>query len=81
MGSSLGWTDEDHVPLCRVVLEVIGDPGMDTGRSTDELSAAVQKRWTELMTEQGTLRVKRNVRAHDKQFKKIRKGVSTFTSH
>ena len=81
MGSSLGWTDEDRVPLCRAFLEVSGDPVMATGRSKDELWAAVHKRWTELMTEQGTLRVKRNVSALEKQFKKIRKGVSTFTSH
>jgi len=33
------------------------------------------------MTEQGTLRVKRNLTALEKQFKKIREGVSTFTSH
>jgi len=33
------------------------------------------------MTKKGTLRVNRNVSALEKQFKKIRKGVSTFTSH
>ena len=33
------------------------------------------------MTEQGTSRVKRNVSALEKQFKKIRDGVSTFTFH
>jgi len=81
MGSSLEWTDEDRVPLCRAYLEVSGDPVMATGRSKDELWAAVHKKWTGLMTEKGPLRVKRNVSALEKQFKKIRKGVSTFTSH
>jgi len=81
MGSSLGWTDEDRVPLCRAFLEVSGDPVSATGRSKDELWAAIHKKWTQLMTEKGSLRVKRNVSALEKQFNKIRKGVSTFTSH
>jgi len=81
MGSRLGWNDEDRVPLCRAFLEVSGDPVMATGRSKDEMWAAVHKRWTELMTDQGTLRVKLNESALEKQFKKIRKGVSIFTSH
>jgi len=81
MGTSKGWTDEDRVPLCRSYLEVSGDPVMGTERSKDEQWAAVHKTWTELMTERGPLRVKRNVRAMEKQFKNIRKGVSTFTSH
>jgi len=81
MGSSLGWTDEDRVPLCRALLEVSGDPVMATGRSKDELWAAVRKKWTDLMDWKDPLRVKHNVSAIAKQFKKIRKGVSTFTSH
>jgi len=36
--------------------------------------------WTELMTKDGRLRVKRNVSVLEKQFKKIRKGVSSCTS-
>jgi len=35
----------------------------------------------EVMTEKGPLRAKRNVSALEKQFKNIRKGLSTFTSH
>jgi len=81
MGSGLGWTDEDRVPLCRAYLEVSGDPVTATGRSKDELWAAVHKTWVDLMTEKGSLRVKRNVSALEKQFKQIRKGVSTCTSH
>jgi len=81
MSSSLGWTDEDRVTLCRAYLEVSGDPVTATGRSKDELWAAVHKKWTVLMTEKGPLRVKRNVSALEKQFKKIRKEVSTITSH
>jgi len=41
----------------------------------------VHEKWTELMTNKGTLRINRNVSALEKQFKKIRKGVSTITSH
>jgi len=41
MGFSLGWTDEDRVPLCRAYLEVSGDSVTDTGRSKDDLWAAV----------------------------------------
>ena len=81
MGSSLGWTDEDRVPLCRAYLEVSEDPVTATSRSKDQLWAAVHEKWTDLMTKKGTLRVNRNVSALEKQFKKIRKGVSTFTSH
>jgi len=81
MVSSLGWTDEYRVPLCRAFLEVSGDPVMATGRSNDELWAAVHKKWTDLMAEKGPLRIKRHVSALEKQFKNIRKGVSTFTSH
>jgi len=81
MGSRIGCTDEDRVPLCRAFLEVSSDPGMATGRSKDELRAAVHKRLTELMTEHGTSRVKCNVSALEMHFQKIRKGVSTFTSH
>jgi len=44
MASSLGWTDEDRVPLCRAFLEVSSDPVMDTGPSKDELWADVHKR-------------------------------------
>jgi len=42
---------------------------------------AVHEKWTDLMTKKGPLRDKRNVSALEKQFKKIRKGVSPFTSH
>jgi len=81
MGSGLGRTDEDRVPLCRAYLEVSGDPVTATGRSKYELWAAVHEKWAALMTEKGPFRVKRNVSALEKQFKKIRKWVSTFTSH
>jgi len=80
-GSSLGWTDKDRVPLCREYLDVSEDPVTATSRSKDQLWAAVQEKWTDLMTKKGTIRVNRNVSALEKQFKKIRKGLSTFTSH
>ena len=40
----------------------------------------MHKKWAELLTENGPLRVKRSVSALEKQFKKMRKGVSNFTS-
>ena len=81
VGSSLGWTDEDRVPLCRAYLEVSGDPVLATGRSNDDLWAADQKTWTELITDKGPLRVNCNGSALEKYLKKIIKGVSTFTAH
>ena len=81
MGFSPGWTDQDRVPLRRAYLEVSEDPVPATGRSKDQLWAAVHEKWTDPMNEKGPLRVKRNVSAVEKQLKKIRKGVSSFTSH
>jgi len=81
MGSSLGWTDEDRLPLCRAYLEVSEDPVTAIIRSKDQLRAAVDEKWTDLMTKKGNLRVNRNVSALEMQFKKIRKGVSIFISH
>jgi len=81
MGSSLRWTDEDRLPPCRSYLEVSEDPVSATGRSKDQLWAAVHETWTDLMTKKGPMRVNRNVSALEEQFKKIRKGVNSFTSH
>jgi len=81
MGSRLGWTDEDRVPLCRAYLQVSEDPVSATGRSQDQLWVAVHEKWTDLITKKGPLRVKRSLSALEKQFKKIRKGLSSFTSH
>eukprot|EP00168_Porphyra_purpurea_P012166 TRINITY_DN3166_c0_g1_i1.p1 TRINITY_DN3166_c0_g1~~TRINITY_DN3166_c0_g1_i1.p1 ORF type:complete len:350 (+),score=42.48 TRINITY_DN3166_c0_g1_i1:1269-2318(+) len=81
MNSSLGWTDDDRVHLCSAYLEVSEDPVTATGRSKDELWKAVHKRWLPLMSKKGPVRAKRNDSALGKQFKKIRKGVSPFTSH
>jgi len=81
MVTSLGWTDEDRMPLCRAYLAVSEDPVTATSRSKDQLWAAVHEERTYLMTKKGTLRVNRNVSALEKQFNKIRKGVRTLTSH
>jgi len=81
MGSSLGWTDEDRVPLSRAYLEVSEDPVTATSRSKDQLWAAVHEKWTDLMTKKGIPLFNRNLSVLEEQFKKIRKGVSTFTSH
>eukprot|EP00168_Porphyra_purpurea_P018163 TRINITY_DN6629_c0_g1_i1.p2 TRINITY_DN6629_c0_g1~~TRINITY_DN6629_c0_g1_i1.p2 ORF type:complete len:113 (+),score=14.62 TRINITY_DN6629_c0_g1_i1:327-665(+) len=81
MGTGLGWTDENRVPPCTAYLKVSGDSVMATGRSKDELWAALYDKWTELMAKKGPLRVNSNASALEKQFRKIRKGVSTLTSH
>eukprot|EP00168_Porphyra_purpurea_P013394 TRINITY_DN3686_c0_g1_i4.p1 TRINITY_DN3686_c0_g1~~TRINITY_DN3686_c0_g1_i4.p1 ORF type:complete len:193 (-),score=45.02 TRINITY_DN3686_c0_g1_i4:520-1098(-) len=81
MRTGLGWTDEDRVPLCTAYRTVSGDSGTATGRSKDELWAAVYDKRTELMTKKGPLRVKRNASALEKQFGKFHKSVSTFMSH
>jgi len=38
------------VPLCSACLEVSEDPVSGTGRSKDQLWAAVHEKWTDLMT-------------------------------
>eukprot|EP00168_Porphyra_purpurea_P012167 TRINITY_DN3166_c0_g1_i2.p1 TRINITY_DN3166_c0_g1~~TRINITY_DN3166_c0_g1_i2.p1 ORF type:complete len:201 (+),score=18.07 TRINITY_DN3166_c0_g1_i2:1269-1871(+) len=81
MNSSLGWTDDDRVHLCSAYLEVSEDPVTAAGRSKDQLWEALHKKWLSLMSKKGPARAKRNVNALENQFKKIRKGVSTFTSH
>jgi len=72
--------DEDRVPLCTAYLAVSGDPFTATRRSKEQLWGAVHDKWTDLM-KKGPFRVMRSVSALEKQFKKTRKGVSTFTSH
>ena len=81
LGSSLGWTDADRVPLCEAWLQASGDPIAATGRCNEQLWADVHKVWEAKMTQNKTLRVARNASALEKQFKKIQKGVSLFTSH
>jgi len=81
MGSSLKWTDDDRVPLCRAYLEMSEDPVTFTSRSKNQLWAAVHQKGTDVMTKKGNLRVNRSVSALEKQFKKIPMGVSVFTSH
>ena len=80
MNSSLGWTDEYRVPLFRAYLDVSEDPVTAESCSKDHLWVAVNEKWTEMMTKKGNLRVNLNVSSLEKQFKKIRKRVSTFTS-
>ena len=81
MGSSLGWTDDERVPLCEAYLHVSTDAVHGTSRSKDDLWAAVHKVWEDKMHKKGPMRVERNASALEKQFKRIRTGVSTFTSH
>jgi len=81
MGSALGWTDEDCVPLCEAYLEVTGDPVHGTSRTKDLLWASVRDVWTAKRQKKGTLRVNRNATALEKQFARIRNGVSLFIAN
>jgi len=81
MGSSLGRTDDDGVPLSEAYLKVSTDAVHGTGRSKEDLWAAVHEVWDDKMRQKGPMRVERNASALEKQFKRIRTGVSTFTSH
>jgi len=67
--------------LCEAWIQASGDPIAATGRRNELLWADVHKVWEAKMTQQKTLRVARNASALEKQFKKIQKGVSLFTSH
>ena len=81
MGSALGWTDADRVPLCEAYLEVTSDAVKGTARTKDNLWATVHKVWGEKVRRKGPMRVERLPSALEKQFKRIRAGVSAFTSH
>ena len=69
------------MPMCRADPELLEDRVNATSRSRDQLWVALHEIWTDLMIKTGTLYVNRSLGALEKQFKKIRKGVSTFTSH
>jgi len=81
MGSALGWTDADRVPLCEAYLKVTSDPVRATARTKENLWGTVHKLWAEKVLKKGPMRVDRILSALKKQFKRIRTGVSTFTSH
>ena len=81
MGSALGWTDADRVPLWEAYLEVTNDPVRATSRTKQNLWETVHKLWAEKELKKGSTRVDHLPSALEKQFKRIRAGVSTFTSH
>ena len=81
MGSALGWTDADRVPLREAYLEVTSDAEKATARTKDNLWATVYKVRGEKMPKKGPMRVERLPSALEKQFKRIWAGVSAFTSH
>ena len=81
MGSALGWTDADRVPLCEAYLEVTSDPVRATARTKENLWGTIHQLWAEKVLKKGPMRVDRLPSALEKQFKRIRTGVSTFTSH
>jgi len=81
MGSALGWTDADRVPLCEAYLEVTSDPVRATARTKENLWGTVHKLWAEKVLQNGLMKVDRLPSALKKQFKRIQTGVNTFTSH
>jgi len=81
MGSALGWTDADRVPLFEAYLEVTSDTVKGTARTKDNLWATVHKVWGKKERKKGPMRVERVPSALEKQFKRIWAGVSAFTSH
>jgi len=81
MGSALGRTDADRVLLREAYLEVTSDAVKGTARTEDNLWATVQKVWGEKVRKKGPMKVGRLQSALEKQFKRIRAGVSAFTSH
>jgi len=81
MGSALGWTDADRVPLCEAYLEVTSDAVKGTALNKNNLWATVHKVWGEKVRRKGPMRVERLPSALEKQFKRIQAGVSAFTSH
>ena len=81
MGSSLGWTDDNRVPILNAYLKLSADLAHGTSRSKDDLWAAVHKVWDDQMRKKGPMRVEHNASALEKHFKRIRTGVGTFTSH
>ena len=81
MESARGWTDADRAPLCEAFLDVTGDAVKGTVRTKDNLWATVQTVWGQKVRKKGPMRVERLPSALEKQFKRIRAGVSAFTSH
>jgi len=69
------------VPLCEAYLEVTNDPVRATFRTKENLWGTVHKLWAEKELKKGSTRVDRLPSALEKQFKRIRAGVSTIRSH
>jgi len=81
MGSALRWTNADRMPLCEAYLEVTSDPVRATARTKENLWGTVHKLWAEIVLKKGPMRVDRLPSALEKQLKRIRAWLSTFTSH
>jgi len=73
--------DTDRVPLCEAYLEVTSDAVRGAARTKDNLWATVHAVWAEHVRKKGPLRFGRLPSALENQFKRIRAGVSAFTSH
>jgi len=80
MGSALGWTHTDRVPLCEAYLEVTSDPVRATARTKENLCGTVHKLWAGKVPKKGPMRVDRVPSALEKQLKRIRAGVRIFKS-
>jgi len=69
------------MPLCEAYLEVTSDPVRATARTKENLWETVHKLWAEIVLKKGPMRVDRLPSALEKQLKRIRAWLSTFTSH
>ena len=55
MGSSLGWMDDNRVPLCEACLQVSTDAVHGTRQSKEDLWAAVHMVWDDQVHKQGPM--------------------------
>jgi len=78
MESALEGTDADRVLLCERYLEVTSDAVKGTAKTKDKLWATKHKVWGEKVRKKRPMRVECFTSALEKQFKRIRTGVSAL---
>jgi len=83
MGTGLGWTDEERVALCKAHLSSSLDPVKGADQSGPTFWTSVVTAWKGLLAGRpGVLRrTERGVGGVQKQWGKVRRGVSEFGSH
>ena len=83
MGTGLGWTDEERVALCKAYLSTSLDPVKGADQSGPTFWTSVVTAWKGLLAGRPGVRrrTERGVGGVQKQWDKIRRGVSEFGSH